>query len=53
MLCDYGGEVTFTACWPDYRLRIQNDRGVDIILSKEDARRLVDRIEDVLHDEED
>ena len=37
MHCDYGGEVTFTACWPDYRLRIQNERGVDILLSKADA----------------
>jgi hypothetical protein len=53
MQCDYGGEVTFTACWPDYRLRIQNARGIDIILSKEDARRLQDRIEEVLHDDED
>jgi len=52
MQCDYGGEVTFTSCWPDYRLRIQNGSGVDIILSKEDARRLQARIDDVLVEEE-
>lgn len=53
MDCEYGGEVTFTACEPGYRLRIFAGTTISIILSSQDVARLLTQIRDVLREEGD
>jgi len=52
MRCGYGGEVTFTASEPGYRLRIVNGTSLSIQLSRADIERLLVRIAAVIQEEE-
>jgi hypothetical protein len=50
MQCEYGGEVTFTACEPGYRLRLSNGSTVSVILSPADVQQLQARIRKLVAD---
>jgi D-glycero-D-manno-heptose 1,7-bisphosphate phosphatase len=48
MQCTYGGEVTFAACEPGYRLRVANGSTLSILLDTEDVQRLQARMQAVV-----
>jgi uncharacterized protein (DUF169 family) len=53
MQCEYGGEVTFTTREPGYRLRLALlDREMSVILSPADVTKLLDRIREVVAEED-